>query len=449
MKILFFSHYFPPEVNAPASRTFDHCARWVREGHDVTVVTCAPNCPDGVLFPGYRNRLKPQLETIDGIRVIRTWTYLAANSGTARRIANYVSYMVSATLTSLRVARPDVIIATSPQFFCGWAGVFASWLKWAPLVIEIRDIWPESIVAVGALKEGTLLRVLEWMERRMYRSAAHIVAVGNGYKIRIQQKVNVDGRISVITNGVDLKLFTPRDADRQFLQRWNLGGKFVCSYVGTIGMAHGLEIVTEAAKILREKGRDDITFCLVGDGASRQRLEDEVRREGLEPLVVFAGRLPKEAMPDVLASSGASLIHLKKCDLFEGVIPSKIFETMAMGVPIIMGVRGEARDIVASAGAGIDIEPENPVDLVHALEALADDPKCGQQLGQSGRDFVDEFYNRDALAMQYLATLQAVARRSTATSARSPAKPVAASETAENRDPLGLDELPGKRQVDR
>ena len=409
MRILFFSHYFPPEVNAPASRTYEHCVRWARAGHDVTVITCAPNCPDGVLFDGYRNRLWPQTEKVDGIRVIRTWTYLAPNAGTTRRIANYVSYMVSATLASLLVRRPDVVVATSPQFFCAWAGVFASWLKWAPLVVEIRDIWPESIAAVGAMKNGRLLRMLEWLERRLYLSADHIVTVGNGYKQRIEEKVAVDGRISVVTNGVDLNFFKPREADRDFLQEWGLEGKFVCSYVGTIGMAHGLEVVVEAARLLKQQGRNDIAFCLVGDGASRQRLEDQVRREGLQSHVVFTGRLPKSAMPRVLACSNASLIHLKKCELFEGVIPSKIFETMAMGVPMIMGVRGEARRIVDQAEAGIDMEPDDAQSLVAAVERLADEPAVAAQLGKSGRQFVDRYFNRETLAAGYLALLESIA----------------------------------------
>lgn len=417
MRILFFSHYFPPEVNAPASRTYEHCVRWARAGHDVTVVTCAPNCPDGVLFPGYRNRLRPQVEMIDGIEVVRVWTYLAPNSGTAKRILNFLFYMATAVLASLRLPRPDVILATSPQFFCGWAGVLTSRLKRAPLVLEIRDIWPESIQAVGALRNGRLLRVLERLERRMYLAADHIVAVGDGYRDNILGKVDVADRISVIMNGVDLERFKPMPPNPDFLRQWGLEGKFVCSYVGTIGMAHGLEVVIEAARLLRAKGREDIRFCLVGDGARRKGLEEEARQAGAADMVVFTGRLPKEAMPTVLASSDACLVHLKKCELFGTVIPSKMFETMAMARPIIMGVQGQARDLVIRAGAAVAMEPDSADSLLAAAEGLADNPHSSQQRGQSGRQYAREHFSRDAFARIYLELIGRIAAKDEALTA--------------------------------
>jgi glycosyltransferase involved in cell wall biosynthesis len=417
MRVLFLSHYFPPEVNAPAARTYEHCRRWAAAGHDVTVLTCVPNCPDGVPFAGYRNRLRRQVEMIDGVRVVRVWTHLAANRGTFRRTANFVSYLASAGVASLRLPRPDVVIATSPQFFCGWAGVLVSRLKRVPFILEIRDIWPESIEAVGALRNRPLLRALTNLERRMYLAADHIVTVGEGYRTNILGKVNVADRIDVITNGVDPDSFRPRDRDLRFRHHWDLEGKFVVSYVGTIGMAHGLEVVLEAARQLRARGRDDIRFCLVGDGAARADLEEQARRDGLDHLVRFTGRLPREQMPDVMAASDACLVHLRGKELFNTVIPSKIFEAMAMGRPIIMGVRGEARDIVLRAEAGIEMEPDCPHSLLAAVEALADQPALASELGRSARDFVLEHYNRDRLAERYLELLHSVCgaqnRRST------------------------------------
>jgi hypothetical protein len=409
MRILFLSHYFPPEVNAPATRTYEHCVRWARAGHDVTVVTCVPNCPDGVVFDGYRNRLRSQVDGVDGVRVVRVWTYLAPNAGTLRRIVNFVSYLVTAVFACLWQKRPDVVVATSPQFFCGWAGVLVSWVRRVPFVLEIRDIWPESIEAVGALRSRPLLRLLEWLERRMYLAADHIVAVGNGYRAKILEKVDIPDRISVVTNGVDLERFVPEPPDARFLHMWDLEGKFVCSYIGTIGMAHGLEVVVEAARMLRDKGRFDIAFCLVGDGASQTRLQEEVARDGLADSVIFTGMLPKEDMPRVLASSDACLIHLRKCELFGTVIPSKLFETMAMCRPIIMGVKGEARDIVNWAGAGVEMEPDSPESLVECVERLADQPQLAAELGRSARAFVAEHFARDVLAEKLLDRLHEVA----------------------------------------
>ncbi|MCA9242118.1 MAG: glycosyltransferase family 4 protein [Planctomycetales bacterium] len=406
MKILFLSHYFPPEGNAPANRTYENCLRWVQAGHQVTVVTCVPNVPDGIPYDGYRNRLLPQKETIDGIRVVRVWTWLAPNAGTIRRILNYLSYLFSSVLATLFLRRPEVVIATSPQFFCGWAGTLASWLKWRPFVLEIRDIWPESILTVGAMNKGRLISLLEVLEKWMYRSATHIVAVGDGYRDNIRHKVDMADRISVIPNGVDLEVFHPRPRSAEFREAWGLGDRFVCSYVGTIGMAHGLEVVVRTANRFRAAGRNDVVFLLVGDGADRGALEQQVDAEGLQEYVRFTGRLPRDQMPVVLANSDASLVHLRAMELFATVIPSKIFETMAMGCPIIMGVKGLALDIVREARAGVALEPEDDNGLCSILERMISEPDWLATFAEEGRRYVAQHYNRDELASQYLELLE-------------------------------------------
>ncbi len=409
MKILFFSHYFPPEVNAPASRTFEHCRRWADAGHEVTVVTCAPNCPTGVAYEGYRNRFRRQVEMVDGIRVVRVWTFLAPNAKAALRIANFVSYLTSAVWATLWLKKPDVVIATSPQFFCGWAGVWAARLKRVPFVLEIRDIWPESIAAVGAMRPGIGVRFLEWLEKRMYRAASHIVAVGTGYRDKIVPKVPEMARqISVLPNGVDGESFCPLPADDAFLEAYGLGDKFVCSYVGTIGMAHGLGVVVRAAKRLQQAGRKDIAFLIVGDGATRAALEQQAKDEGVDDCVVFTGRLSKEKMPSVLASSDCCLIHLSGTALFATVIPSKIFETMAMQRPIIMGVCGPAREIVMEAGAGVPMTPESEEELVQIVTDWADNRDATIAMGRDARQFVLEHYHRDDLAAAFLGLLHRV-----------------------------------------
>lgn len=414
MKILFFCHYFPPEVNAPATRTYEHCRRWVAAGHEVTVVTCIPNCPDGVAFDGYRNIPKRQIEIVDGIKVVRVWTLLAPNAGTLRRIANYVSYQISACWSALWLDRPDIVVATSPQFFCGWAGVWISRLKRRPFVLEIRDIWPESIAAVGAMKQGLMVRYLEWLEKRMYRAASHIVTVGSGYHDNVVAKVpEMASRTSIVTNGVDIDSYTPTNRDINFLKSHNLEGKFVCSYVGTIGMAHGLSVTVRAAKILREQGRNDIAFLIVGDGAQRQCLEKQAIDEGVSDLVRFTGRLSKQEMPRVLASSDCCLVHLRGTELFSTVIPSKIFETMAMQRPIIMGVTGPARQIVLDAGGGQPMEPDSEKDLAQILSNFADNPSAVAQQCKRARTYVAKNFSRDRLAKEMLTTLESVSHKIT------------------------------------
>lgn len=410
MKIVFFSHYFTPEGNAPASRTHDHCARWAAAGHDVTVITCAPNVPDGKVYDGYRNRLWPTRDVIDGVNIVRVWTFLRANPGKVTLILNYLTYFFSALLAFVFfVRRPRIVIATSPQFFCGVAGVIASWLKWCPMILEIRDIWPESILTVGAMKRTFAIKLLERVERWMYRSASHVVTVGTGYRDNITSKVDIGDRISVVTNGVDPEQFVPRDRCLDLVEQYELHEKFVCSYVGTVGLAHGLDVVVRAAEVLRSRGRDDILFLVVGGGTKLPDLRRSVEQKGLGGQIIFTGRMNKSQMPNVLATSDACLVHLSKVELFETVIPSKIFETMAMRRPIIMGVKGPAREIVLRAQGGVALEPENDRQLCDRLEEMADDPELVERLGRSARRFVIEHYNRDDLAKRFLQIIQDVA----------------------------------------
>lgn len=418
MRILFFSHYFPPEGNAPASRVYEMSRRCVDAGHEVTVITCAPNQPDGVVYEGYKNRLY-QTEQRDGIRVVRIWTYLAANRGTTRRIINFVSFMVSAVLASLLQRRPDVIVATSPQFFCGWAGLLASWLRWRPFVLEIRDIWPESIVAVGAMNKPRLIRILEWFERRLYAGATHIVAVGNGYKRNMVGKGVPNEKVSIVTNGADLEFFAPRSPDLELKRRYVGEDDFVCAYIGTIGMASGLDVVLRAASRFKEAGRTEIKFLIVGDGAERESLQAQADELGLDN-VILTGRQDKQLMPAFQSIADVILVHLRKVDLFRSVLPSKVFEAAAMERPIIMGVEGDAAELVRAAGAGICIEPENESDLLEALTRLHDDPDLARSLGKAGRRYITEHYNRDHLAQRYLDILLHVARREQGTPAEKP-----------------------------
>lgn len=403
MHILFLTHYFPPEVNAPATRTYEHCRRWVESGHQVTVITCAPNCPQGVVFEGFRNAWRSE-ELVDGIRVIRVWTYIAANKGFARRILNYLSYMLIATLHAARVANVDMVVATSPQFFCGWAGVLTRWIKRKPLVLEIRDLWPDSILAVGAMRKSPLIRFLEWLERRMYAAATHIVTVGNDYRSGMVSKGVAWNKISVVPNGVDPSEFRFTGDRDAFRRRSGLEGRFVCGYVGTVGMAHGLEVVLRAAELAKAQQRDDLLFWIVGDGARRSELQTEANRLGLDN-VVFAGLLPKSQMPAVISACDAFLVHLRGSELFSTVLPSKIFEAMALEVPIICGVRGQAQDIVCESGAGVAMTPDVAGEL---LDRIATIRTRGRQ-AFGARQYLARNFDRDRLAFEMLDILKAQA----------------------------------------
>ena len=405
-KILFLSHYFPPEGNAPASRVHEMCKRWVRDGHEVTVITCAPNCPTGIVYKGYRNKLY-SVDHVDGIRVVRVWTFIAANKGKIRRSLNFLSFMITATLAAMIQRRPDVLVATSPQFFCGWAGTIVSKIRRLPFLLEIRDIWPESIAAVGAVKKRGLIRILETMEQLMYRSATHIVTVGDGYRTQLARRGVDKDRISVVTNGVDREIFDVQNvaSDAESVrERHHLAGRFVVSYIGTIGMASALSVVIRAAKILKDKGRWDINFMLVGDGATKDKLQHEAKLEGVDN-IIFTGRLDKLLMPAYLSASDACLVHLKKQELFKSVLPSKMFEAAAMGKPILLGVQGCAADYLRDADAGIAFEPENEHQLVEAIEQLAANRDQAHRFGQSARNYVLKNYDRDQLSRDYITVI--------------------------------------------
>ena len=423
MKILFFSHYYSPEGNAPATRVSALCERWAKAGHDVTVVTCPPNVPNGVVYDGYAN--KRTSETINGVKVERVKLYIAANKGAVKRMFNFVSYFFKALMAALRLPKPDVVIATSPQIFCGYAGVWYKRLRHVPLVIEIRDIWPESMGAVGAHIPKLAYWMLEKIERTMYRTCDKLVTVGEGYRVRLMEKGVPGDKISIVMNGTDLEVYRPGAKNEALLEKYGLKGKFVVSYIGTVGMACGLEVVLDAAekiscesvscklkvgeshqtqKTTNSPTHQLTTFVIVGDGAHREKLEAEAKKRGLEN-VVFTGRQPKSSMPDWINASDTSLVHLKKTELFTTVMPSKIFESAGCKKPIIMGVDGYAKKLVMDAEAGLDMTPEDAESLVACVQRLVEEPDLCRQLGENAYKNIALVHNRDKQAEEYLRKL--------------------------------------------
>jgi glycosyltransferase involved in cell wall biosynthesis len=407
MHILFLSDNFPPEVNAPASRTHEHCRRWVAAGHQVTVVTCAPNFPKGRVFGGYSNRLW-QEERVDGIRVIRVWSYITANEGFVRRVLDYMSFMVTGTLASLRVRKVDVIIGTSPQFFTAVAAWLVGALKRRPYVFELRDLWPESIKAVGAMRDSAVIRGLERLELFLYRRAARIVSVTQSFRRTLIARGIDAAKIDVITNGVDIARFTPRSKDDTLLQDFGLRDRFVAGYIGTHGLAHGLETLLEAAQRLKDlPGGDRFRILLLGDGAQKGELQARARGLRLDN-VIFIDTVPKDQVARYWSLLDVSIIHLRRTELFSTVIPSKLFECMGMGVPVLHGVRGESAEIVEREGVGLPFEPENAGDLVQQLLRLEGDPvlleECRRRCLQAAKR-----YDRDVLADEMLRSIGAAA----------------------------------------
>jgi glycosyltransferase involved in cell wall biosynthesis len=404
LKILFISDNFPPEVNAPASRTYDHCVEWVRAGHEVTVITCAPNFPSGKVFAGYRNRLR-QVEVVDGVRVVRVWTFISANEGFALRILDYISFMVSAVIASLFEKRPDVVVGTSPQFFAACGAWLAARLKRRPFVFELRDLWPESIKAVGAMRDSFAIRLLERIEMFLYRQARLIVAVTHGFKQRLIERGIAGDKITVVTNGADLRRFGATARDPALAESLGLTGKFVVGYIGTHGMAHGLGTLLDAARLLeQDPAASNVRLLLVGAGADKKRLLEKARSMQVRN-VVFVDAVPKHEVAQYWALLDISVLHLLDKDLFSTVIPSKLFESIAMSVPVLSSVPGETRGLVEAGGVGVHFHAEDPSSLAMAVINLLQNPAQVRRL-RAACPSVASRYDRTALARDMLMQLQ-------------------------------------------
>jgi len=407
MRITFLCQYFPPEMGAPSARTFEHARRWVELGHDVTVITGFPNHPTGVIRPEYRGQFVKR-ESVEGIELLRTWVYCAANKGFFRRVLNFLSFFFSSLiLGALLTRKPDVVIGTSPQFFCAVSAYLLSRVKRVPFVFEVRDIWPQSAVEMGALKNRWLIRALEAIEMYLYRHAMLIVPVAESTRDYLIGKGVAPEKIKIITNGVDAAYLasasvTPEDVRRQL----NLEDKFVVSYIGTHGMAHALQVVLNVAK--RFSGDSEVHFLFVGEGAEKQKLKQLAERLSLGNLT-FLDEQPRERLLGFYRASDVSLVPLRRLAIFQKVLPSKLFELMGVGCPIICSVEGEAARLVAAAEAGLCIEPENEDALFAAINRLRAEPELRKRMSASGRQFVKANYLRSALAEKYLAVVSQVA----------------------------------------
>ena len=365
MKILFITDNFPPEVNAPATRTYEHIKEWIKdENVEVTVLTCFPNFPHGKVYNGYKNKLY-QREKFDGIDVIRVWSYMSKNEGFVKRVLDYISFAFMAFFVGL-FQKFDVIVATSPQFFTTWAGCGLAKIKRRPWVFELRDLWPESIKTVGAMKQGKIIEILEKIELGLYKSSNLVIAVTEAFRQNLIAR-GIDGnKIKVITNGSNLDLFVPRDKDGGLLNQLGLKDKFIVGYIGTHGMAHSLDfIITTISKIKDDK----FHFLFVGDGAVKEKIVNLAADLGLKN-VTFLDSVSKDEVPRFLSICDTMLAPLKKDDNFKTVIPSKIFEAGAMQRPVLLGVKGQAKEILEAYGAGVCFEPENEKDFIEKLNNL-------------------------------------------------------------------------------
>ena len=402
-RILFLTDNFPPEVNAPATRTYEHAREWVQKGYKVTVLTSYPNFPQGKVYEGYRQKLIASIDK-DGIKVIRVATIIFPNSGFIKRIIDQLSYAAMAFLVGLWV-RTDIIVATSPQFFTAVAGRWLSFFKFRPWIMEVRDLWPESIAAVGAMNEGRVYKFLEWVELRLYKSAKKIIVVTDTFKKKISDRGIDASKIDVHKNGVILDLFKPRPKDTELLSaNPQLDGKKVFAYIGTHGMAHGLSFVLSCLPKLQEE-LPQAHFLFIGEGAEKENLLKQSRELQLYN-VTFMPFVPKHEVVRYLSLMDVALVNLKKSDTFKTVIPSKIFEAAALHKPILIGLEGETKGIIESFNAGTWFEPENEQEFISKCKAILN--KSAYQEYQEGCQNLAVAFDRKKIALQVLNTITTV-----------------------------------------
>jgi putative colanic acid biosynthesis glycosyltransferase WcaI len=419
VKILYVSQYFPPEMGAPAARAAELARHWVNSGHDVTVLTGFPNHPTGVLHAEYRKEIRRLVvkEEHDGIHVVRTWLLPLPNRRAHERMLNYASFWISASITGSFLPKPDVVIGSSPQLLVGLSGWWISRWQRVPFIFEVRDLWPESLEAVGIGSRRSLLhRVLRTISGFLYQKSNKIVVVSPAFQDHLVESWGVPReKIAVVENGVEAGLFAPADSSEP-RRRLGFEGKYVVCYAGTLGMAHGLSTLIEAAAVLQQS-HPDIAFLLVGEGAEKESIQKQAVARGLSNLQ-FLDQQPRQEIPKLISCSDACLVLLRRSEVFKTVIPTKMLEFMSCARPVILGVEGQAKKIVEAANAGIFIEPENVRQLVDAIVRLKDQPEWAKSLGRNGRHYILENATRQVTAARYLDILKTLIPQANAAAAR-------------------------------
>lgn len=399
MRLILLTQYFPPEVGAPQNRLFDLALQLKKLGAEVEVLTAMPNYPQMRIHEPYGRRWLAR-ETMSGIPVIRVWLYVSQRRSIFHRLSNYFSFVAtSAFAGAIKLRRADFLLCESPPLFLGISGWLLAKRAGARFIFNVSDLWPESAQRLGIVTSRPLLGLATRLEEWLYRSADLITGQTQGIVRNISSRFP-QKPVHWLSNGVDEQLYRPAPVD----QSWRAAhgykaDDFILLYAGIMGHAQGLEVVLRAASILRAES--SIRFLMLGEGPEKARLLQETAQLGL-PNLHFLPAVPKDQMSRVISSVNAAVIPLKKLDLFKGAIPSKIFETLAMEKPIILGVEGEAKELfIDEAQAGLFYTPEDHVALAAAVQTLHKAPELVRELGQNGRKFVSARFSRTQIALQF------------------------------------------------
>ena len=398
-RFLILTQHFPPEVGAAQIRLHAFAKQLQAHGHDVRIVTAMPNYPRGEVFPEYRG-LRVAREEIDGLSVTRTWIRPATGRNVVKRLLSYWSFAISSLPACMREPKPDFIFVESPPLFLACTAYVCSRLRRVPFILNVSDLWPASARELGIVRSKPLLWLGERLERFMYREAYRITAQTDGIRAYISAIVG-PGKVMVLYNGVDTSEFKPGIATHV---PWVESDELAFLYAGTLGYAHCWDVILEAAERLR--GRPQIVFLLVGDGPEKGRLVEQARLRNLDN-VRFVERRPVTDMPAIFAASRATVVPLRKGELFKGTRPSKIFPALACARPVIFSGEGEMAQLLLENRCGIVVPPEDGSAFAAAVVRLADHPEEARELGMRGRELVEREYGWDTLVEAWLHELPA------------------------------------------
>lgn len=408
MKILYVSQHYPPEMGALAGRAAELSRHWALLGHKASVLTAFPNHPTGVVIPEYRDRFKRLFyrEEVDGVDVVRTWLLPYPNRRPIERVLNYGSFCFSASVRGAFLERPDVVIGTSPPLPIAIAGYNVARMKRVPFIFEVRDLWPESLEGVGlGAEHSRIYKTVAAIVRFLYKHSDHIVVVTPAFKEYLNSNWGVPlEKMSIVVNGVETERFAPAPHAPEILREFGVPeGKFVASYIGTMGMAHGLETVLEVAQSLQTSA-PEIVLLLVGEGGNREELVRLARERQLTN-VIFTGQQPREKIPAIISCADVCLALLKNQEVFKTVIPTKMLEFMSCGRPVVLGVGGQAEKILHEADAGISVEAENTAAIAEAIRTMCGSHELRERFGRNGRAYILAKMSREQTARQYLDVL--------------------------------------------
>lgn len=394
MKILFLTQYCPPEVGAPQNRIFEFAKQLKKFGHQVTILTAMPNYPKGEIFEEYKGK-KVVKETFEGIDIVRTGIYATKSKDFTKRLRNYLSFTWTSVARGTRqIENQDFIITESPPLFLGWSGYVLAKLKKAKFIFNVSDLWPESAVKLDVLHNEAMIKASTWLEEFCYKKAAAVTCQTQGIVDNIVERGFDSEKVHLITNGVDTEFFNRENRSEELRESLGIKDKFTVVYAGIHGIAQGLEVVIKAAEIL--KYEKNIQFIFIGEGPEKPMLKEMVKDKNLDN-VTFLPMQSKKDMPQIIASMDATVVPLKKLDLFKGALPSKMFEALSSELPIVLAVQGEAEELIKRAKAGVVVEPENEKEIAKAILDLYEDENLRRELGRNGRDYVKEHFSREAI----------------------------------------------------